>query len=80
MSKEEWSKHVQAQAGSGKSVAAYCREHGLTESAFQYHRNGQRKFVQVSGRETMELSLPEGAVLRFPSSEVSVVLKALRGA
>jgi hypothetical protein len=81
MRKEEWAKHVEAQASSGKSIAEYCREHGLKESALQYHRNGHgQKFLQVGGRAVVELTLPDGAILRFPSSEVAVVLKALRGA
>ena len=35
MSKEKfWREHLGAQAGSGKNVREYCREHGLKENMF----------------------------------------------
>jgi hypothetical protein len=39
-----------------------------------------REIGQIAGREPIEMVLPEGVVLRVPSSEISIVLKALRGA
>ena len=33
-----WRKHINAQAGSGLSIAVYCRRHGLREYGFYWWR------------------------------------------
>lgn len=75
----EWRKHIAAQGRSGKSVAAYCREHELREQLFYYWRRRKGgSFVQVSGREPLQVTLPGGAILQVPESQIEAVLRALR--
>lgn len=79
MKKEEWKKHIEAQEKSGKSISEYCREHGLSLSAFGYQRSTQReRFVQVGGKELIEIVLPEGVTIRVSESQISHVLKMVR--
>ena len=81
MTESEWKRVIEEQRVSGRSVAAFCRERGLKDNSFHYWRAkfGERKFVQVSGREVIEVTLSDGTLLRVPGSQVGVVLKALRG-
>ena len=53
LSREQWQKHVEAWRAIGKTQAAYCPEHGLACSAFQYwkgrlERESLSGFVEVS--------------------------------
>ena len=36
---EQWRAHIAQQAGSGKSVAAFCREQGIATPTFYWWRN-----------------------------------------
>jgi hypothetical protein len=79
MDQSGWERHIEAQERSGKSVAEYCREQGLSEKALHYQRRKRRrKFVQVGGSEPIEVHLPDGVLLRVPSAEIGTVLGALR--
>ena len=51
--REQWRKHIAAWRSAGTSQAAYCREHSLASSAFQYwqgrlERESLSGFVEVS--------------------------------
>jgi putative transposase len=55
---EQWQEHLKQQQKSGKSVAAYCREHKLTPSNFYLQRKRANKtsakescqFIQLKPR------------------------------
>ena len=64
---EDWAGHLKAQAKSGESLAAYCRERGLSKRALYKYRlkakeksEKQLSFVQITGAESrFELVLGE---------------------
>ena len=63
LSRDQWREHVGAWQAGEKSQAAYCREHGLASSAFQYWK-GRLERESLSG--FVEVSLPikrPGAVI-----------------
>jgi len=77
-----WQLAVKEQEGSGKSVAAFCRERGLKENSFHYWRkklggSAARKFVQVRGREPIEISLSSGVVISVPAGTAPELFKQL---
>jgi len=37
--KKMWAEHIEKQAKSGSSIAAYCRDNNLDPSRFNYYRN-----------------------------------------
>lgn len=57
-----WRKLVAAQSHSGRNVRAYCREHGLVESAFWFWKRelARRDAEEAKGRN----SKPKGASRR----------------
>lgn len=77
MERDEWAKHVEAQLRSGQSVAMYCREQGISESSFRYRKERAGNFVQVSGREPIEVSLRSGAIVRCSATQLGSVLKVI---
>lgn len=81
MKKAEWREHIERQLESGLGVAEYCRAEGLNAKAFGYQKSVQKRgFVQVSGREPLEVHLPEGVSIRIPSGDIQqlrTVLEAL---
>lgn len=76
--KEEWARHIAAQAKSGKSISEYCREQGVSDKAFGYYRRKLKdgdtdckatSFVQLTGREEhFEISFGEDVALKIPVS------------
>jgi hypothetical protein len=75
----EWELVLQEQAASGKSVAAFCRERGLSESSLGYWRGKLNRvkrgaFVKVGEAARIEIELPSGAKLRIPCDAPSEVL------
>jgi hypothetical protein len=78
LTKEEWAKHLEEQAQSGKSIAAYCREAGISEKSFNYQKQKRRgSFVQVGGSVPIELEFGNGAVVKIPKSLLPEVIKLL---
>lgn len=76
---EEWTQHITLQGRSGKSIAQYCRDEGISEGAFSYHKRQQRgvsesrkaeaRFVQISGKdECIEIIVGEDLSVRLPLS------------
>lgn len=80
MKREDWSEHVKEQSSSGKSVAEYCRENNLSDGTFTYWKTKlSRSFVQVSGREPIEIVLSSGTRVHLPaSSDTSIISKVLK--
>ena len=74
-SKEEWRSLIAEHESSGESQAKFCRERGISPSAFQYHLHKGRKrdFIELPALTVQEgasgaqatLELPGGAMLRF---------------
>lgn len=81
MKKKEWREHIERQLRSGQGVAEYCRSEGLNVKAFGYQKSKQKSgFVQISGREPLEVYLPQGISIRIPSGDIHqlrTVLEAL---
>ena len=82
-----WGAHQTAQRGSGLSVAAYCRRHGLSYARWMYwqRRLGAAALMPIamvapaSVGLTVRLSLPGGAVLRVSGVEVADIVVLARG-
>lgn len=64
---EQWVERLLAQQASGHSVAAFCREHGLSESTFSYW---SRKLRGDKGGNNLRVPAPVASP-RF--SKISVV-------
>jgi len=47
---QTWRQHLQRQKASGQTARAYCREHGLAETAFHYWRRTIAERDQESRR------------------------------
>ena len=75
MDRTQWAELVKEQQSSGKSIAIFCRERGIKDNTFHYwlnkHRDRDGEFVQVSGRETVEMTLADGTLLKVPGSQVA---------
>ena len=75
---EDWERHLDVQAKSGQSIAAYCRERGLSKRALYKYRLKQKEktskqaaFVQIGageseGEEHIELVLGERIRIKIP--------------
>ena len=76
--REDWAKLIAEQEGSGQTIRAYCKDHGVADHAFYYWRKrlqksdpGQSKPVQFALLETvasapaLELLLVSGEQLRI---------------
>jgi len=82
-----WGAHQKAQRGSGLSVAAYCRRHGLSYARWMYwqRRLGAAALMPIAmvapapAGLTVRLSLPGGAVLRVSGVEVADIVVLARG-
>lgn len=81
--KEKWQGLVSEQAASGKSVAGFCREKGLSDKLFYLWRKkleGQKeeaRFIQVGAPRGVELELEEGLKLRCTVESLGAVIDVL---
>lgn len=81
-----WAKLVREQGSSGQSAASFCRERGISESAFSYWRQKLRRadgklegFARVTTDELVSVELPGGRTVRVSRDNLSAVLEALCG-
>ena len=85
MGKEGWEELFRQYEGSGLSVAAFCRAHGVKEDQFRYqHRirreKGKRpEFVRVDrgASRTVEFVLRDTLTIRCPLESVAELLELL---
>jgi len=54
LSHHDWKQRLEEQSLSGLTIRAYCKEHGLREATFHYHKKKHRtgcgrsgKFIQI---------------------------------
>lgn len=64
----DWQNTLEAQARSGLSIRAYCREHNLRESAFHYHK-----------RRLLASRAPEGGFVQIQGGRPGIRLRHLDG-
>lgn len=83
MKKTDWKKTISEQKASGLSVARFCRERGLTDSAFGYWQRklegaeSAGEFVRLDNGEVVPVELPGGRTIKIRRSDLPVVLEAL---
>ena len=80
--REDWEKLVRDQSISGRSVAQFCRDRGLTDSAFGYWRKKfaedvSETFARVTTDDLVSVELPGGKLVRVNRSDLKAVLEAL---
>ena len=82
----DWRKHIEAQERSGKSVARYCAEAGISDNRFYYWKKrlgAGEAFVPIGGRSGQELIIAIGERYRvtvpgnFDSAALKRVLELL---
>ncbi len=82
---EQWRKHIETQAGSGKSISAYCRKAGLLENSFYNWRKRlqagkEAKFIQLdlerSATAVVIITTPNG--YRVESSNPQICVSTAR--
>lgn len=89
--REQWVEHVAAWASSGRSQAAWCREHGVSLASFGYWR---RKLAQDSAAAlpatlpirvtaarqapTTQVRLPSGVIVSVPAADPAWLASLLR--
>ena len=83
---EEWKKRLEHQRGSGLSVAAWCKKHGIRENQYHYWRRAVERpavpaegghFAQVGASEAVELQIGEKIRLKIPADFDSATLTRL---
>lgn len=81
---EEWERIVQEQRSSGLSIAAYCRERGISDSSFGYWSKRlegrveqKARFAVVGETGKIELVFPNGVSVRVPMEISSASLQRL---
>ena len=85
--REDWENLLKEHKASGQSAARFCREHGISDSAFGYWRkkavarraSGTDKFVRVDGGELVAVELPGGKTIRVRRNDLGTVMEALCG-
>ena len=72
-----WNELLAEQAGSGQSVAVFCREHRLTESQFY---TWKRRLRQATAEPFVEVHVVEAAghLFRRPSCAIEIRLESGR--
>ena len=79
---EDWEKLVREHSVSGRSVSQFCRDRGVTDSAFGYWRKklGEREsgtFARVATGDLVSVELPGGKLVRVNRNDLRAVLEAL---
>ena len=69
--KQFWTEHVTNQAGSGKSVRAFCREHGLAEHSFYWWR---RRLRSRTAEQPIRFAVVETASINQPIASIRIHL------
>ena len=75
LSKATWLEHLALQERSGATQQAYCKEQGLSLSAFQYWKkrkareatSGKNSFIEVRVPETSAESTRDICTIEFPN-------------
>lgn len=84
MSSSKWGSHIQKQRQSGMTVAQYCREQGLRENQFHYHRSKLQKgasgFVKVGSAEEVEVWVGGEIKIVVPLNGLKAILRILKDA
>ncbi len=80
----EWERVIKEQRSSGLSIAAFCRERGVSDKSFGYwsRRLAERgasngRFAAVGEAGKIELVFPNGVSVRVPSDISSASLEKL---
>jgi len=85
MTSKDWHWIASEYRESGETQASFCRRHGVTASALQYHLKKPQQetksqevgsFIRIG--ELIEIDLPTGARVRIPASGelLKVILEA----
>lgn len=81
---QEWERRLKEQALSGLTPRAWCQRRGVSEQTFHYWQKRLGKateksndFVQIGGKEPLELVLREGVRIRIPQGFDSADVKRL---
>ena len=70
-----WQEHISQWRGSGLSQAAYCRQNGLNQNSFSYHKRKQStELVPVKSSGFINLPLPQALPV-----EESLILNLTNG-
>lgn len=83
MKQEEWKRLVSEHETSGLSIARFCRERGVSESAFGYWRQKSRaakqpgRFARIVTDERVTLELSGGKTVSVSRNDLAAVLEAL---
>jgi len=87
--RREWERLIEEQRESGKSVAAFCRERGVSDKSFGYWEKrlcsagaGSGRFATVGDGSKIELHFRSGVSVRVPrditGAEIRRIVEALR--
>ena len=83
--REDWESLLKEQESSGQSISGFCRERGVSDSAFAYWRKkaGKEKasgeFVRVESNQRVSIELPGGSTIRILREDLGTLLEALCG-
>ena len=77
LSREAWRGLVAEQSSGDQTIAAFCREHGLTEHSFYRHKRRMRELGDGSGFE--EIALPASVAIRVVVNAESTHVEVERG-